>query len=192
MALLCPASLAQDQAAAAAAAAARQDAEERYRHLSATLEELQATLEAQRRRIDTLAGELKSFRDETARTSHDAVTREEFKDYAEKLRELAQKQDADRKLILDEIHKLAKAPVGRPSERKPEAEPPKAASKPDKEETGYEYVIKDKDTVSAIVVACRERGVKVTVKQVLEANPKVNPNRLIPGQKIFIPAPNAR
>ncbi|MBI2928701.1 MAG: LysM peptidoglycan-binding domain-containing protein [Verrucomicrobia bacterium] len=191
LALLCPASFAQDQSAAAAAAAARQDAEERYRHLSATVEELQAALDVQRRRIDTLAGELKSFRDESARTGHDAVTREEFKDYAEKLRELAQKQDADRKLILDEIKKLATAPLVRAPEKKAAAEPPKAAAKPDKEETGYEYVIKEKDTLSAIVVACREKGLKVTVKQVLEANPKVNPNRLLPGQKIFIPAPSA-
>jgi LysM repeat protein len=34
--------------------------------------------------------------------------------------------------------------------------------------------------------------VKVTTAQIIAANPKMNPNVLIPGKKIFIPDPAAK
>jgi TolA-binding protein len=178
----------------AAAAAERQDAEERYRRLNATLEELQATLEAQRKRIDELVGALKGVRDANARAANDAVTREELEEFVEKLREVDQKREADRKLILEEIAKLAKAPAPAPREKRAEADPPKGPAKTvapaPKEETGYEHEVKERETLSEILAAYRrQKGLKITLKQVLDANPKLNPDRVRPGQKIFIPAP---
>ena len=40
-----------------------------------------------------------------------------------------------------------------------------------------------------IIQAYRQKGVKVTRKVVEEANPTMNPNRLLRGQKVFIPDP---
>ena len=49
------------------------------------------------------------------------------------------------------------------------------------------YVIKDGDYLSTIVKAYREKGFKITVAQVVNANPGLNPNVMIPGKKILIP-----
>ena len=52
---------------------------------------------------------------------------------------------------------------------------------------GYTYVVKAGDTLEAIVKAYGQNGVKVTVDQVLKANPKLKPNAMSVKQKIFIP-----
>jgi len=54
-------------------------------------------------------------------------------------------------------------------------------------EKGYEHTVESGQSLSLIIQAYREKGVKVTQKQVLDANPGLNLNRLQPGQKIFIP-----
>ena len=56
-------------------------------------------------------------------------------------------------------------------------------------EKGYEYVIKESDTLSAIARAYNEQGIKVTVQQILDANQGLKAENLKPGKKIFIPAP---
>jgi LysM repeat protein len=54
-------------------------------------------------------------------------------------------------------------------------------------EKGYEYTVQSGDTLSAIVQAYRDQGVKVTVDDVLKANPSLKPSSMRVGQKIFIP-----
>lgn len=56
-------------------------------------------------------------------------------------------------------------------------------------EKGYEYVIQSGDTLSSVAQAYREKNIKVTVDQILKANPGLNANKLKVGQKIFIPTP---
>lgn len=184
---LLPAARAQD---AAAARLEQQDAEERYRRLNATVEECQATLEAQRKRLDALVSEIRGLREDLARaaTKDSIVGREEFRQLAETVREIDQKREADKRLILEEIAKLAKAPVA-PQPRVEKKATPESSAKPARDENGYEHTVKSGETVSAIVNAFRDQGVKVTLKQVLDANPGLNPNKLKVGQKIFIPEP---
>jgi len=50
-------------------------------------------------------------------------------------------------------------------------------------------VIQSGDTLDAIVLAYREKSIKVTVAGILKANPGLKAERLIVGKKIFIPAP---
>jgi phage tail protein X len=50
-------------------------------------------------------------------------------------------------------------------------------------------VIKSGDTLDAVALAYREKNIKVTVAQILSANPGLKAGRLIVGKKIFIPAP---
>jgi Tfp pilus assembly protein FimV len=59
-------------------------------------------------------------------------------------------------------------------------------------QNGYEYLVKDGDNLGLIIKAFKEKGVKVTKSQIIAANPKMNPNVLIPGKKIFIPDANAK
>jgi hypothetical protein len=53
--------------------------------------------------------------------------------------------------------------------------------------TGYDFRIEPGDTLFAIANAFRERGVRVTVEEVLAANPGLEPTRLQTGQRIFVP-----
>jgi LysM repeat protein len=59
---------------------------------------------------------------------------------------------------------------------------------PEKSQQGVEHIVKQGETLSGIVAACRQQHIKVTRKEILDANPGLNPDRLIAGKKIFIPA----
>jgi TolA-binding protein len=168
---------------AAAAAAARQDAEERYKRLNAAVEDLILAQAAQQKKISELAAAIAELREEMTRQAGNNSTREELRSLAEKLREIEKNREADKKLILDELKKLAQAPPVRPSA-------PAAATTPAaRPEKGYEYVVAPGDTLSTIAAAYRKEGIKVTVDMILKANPKLDPNRMPVGTKLFIPQP---
>ena len=56
-------------------------------------------------------------------------------------------------------------------------------------EKGFEHAVASGDTLSTIAQAYKEKGIKVTVDQILKANPGLVPEKMKVGQKIFIPAP---
>lgn len=184
---------AQDASSRAAAIADKQDSEERYRRLSSTVEDLLASQAVLQKRISAINDELRSIREEHAKPNTTYVTRDEIKRLAEQLQEIDRKREADKKLILEEIQKLAKIPVT------PQIHTPPATSrqtdrqteKPQQEriENGYWHVVEKDEILSVIVQAYRQKGIKVTRKMVEDANPGMNPNRLLRGQKIFIPDP---
>jgi LysM repeat protein len=166
---------------AAAAAAARQDAEERYKRLNAAVEDLITAQAAQQKKISELAAALAALREEMTRHANNNTTRDELRSLAEKVREIEKNREADKQLIVDELKKLAKASAARPvTVNAPVTERP---------EKGYEYVVQAGDTLSSIVAAYRKEGIKVTTDMVLKANPKLDPNKMQIGQKIFIPQP---
>ena len=53
------------------------------------------------------------------------------------------------------------------------------------------YIVQSGDSLAAIVAACRQLGVEVSVEDVQRAN-SLEPDRLRVGQKLFIPAPRPR
>jgi LysM repeat protein len=164
----------------------KENDEERYRSLEAELKALQSSYEAQQKRLVSLAEALQQMREELDKKPVNVVTRDDLKPFEEKLQELNKNREADKKLILEQLDKLAKAPPVVAPPPAPESEPAPAAKIPNK---GYEYVVKPGDRLSNIVEAYRNAGVKVTVSLVQKANPKLKPERLIPGEKIFIPDP---
>jgi LysM repeat protein len=169
---------------AAAAAAARQDAEERYKRLNAAVEDLILAQAAQQKKITELAAAIAELREELSRTASQQSSREELRSLAEKLREIEKNRETDKKLILDELKKLAQAPP--PVRPSAPAASTTAAARPEK---GYEYVVAPGDTLSTIAAAYRKEGIKVTVDMILKANPKLDPNRMPVGTKLFIPQP---
>ncbi len=179
-----PGRLSAQDSANAAAQAERQETEERYKRLNAAVEDLLAAQAVQQKRLAALADEIRGLREDNAKATGNLASRDELRSLAEKVQELDKLREADKKLILDEIKKLAKAPAASVSEpRKPvEVSTPL----PDK---GHEYTIQSGDTLSTIVADYRKNGVKTTVDLVRKANPKLDENRLKVGQKIFIPAP---
>ncbi len=194
LAVICPPLQAQDAAATAAAA---QEREERYQKLRANIEDLlnaQAMLE---KRISALSDELQSLRQNTDRASGNYATRDDLRKLADDVHEIDRKREEDKKLILEELRKLAATPLPamapEPPKRvaKPEPAPDTNAEAPAVPRNGYTYTVKDGDTLAAIVNAYRQNGVKVTVDQVLKANPNLKPRSMRVNRKIFIPDPNA-
>lgn len=58
-----------------------------------------------------------------------------------------------------------------------------------KVQRGFEYICREGDFLTAIAHAYRDAGVKVTVEDIIAANPGIDPEHLTPGQKMFIPIP---
>jgi TolA-binding protein len=194
---------------ATAAALARQDAEERTKRLSAdvqslldTQELIQKRQEDIRQRLDKLEVDLRSLKDDQSRASKFA-TQDELRKFVEKLKEVDEKRDADNKLILEKIKELAKVPVavappveeshrGRGNQERgnPERGGPETAS----EEAPFVYKIQKNDQLYKVVAEYNKEFQKkgwgrITLDQVLKANPDLKPNRLIVGKTILIPVP---
>jgi len=171
------------QTDAASIIASKEDAEERYKRLSSAIEELQAGHAALRKRVSDLEETVQKLREELQRATNGLVTRSDLAVLGEKIVELDKSREADKKLILDQLTKLGA------SLKNLHTAPAPAPSTSAAPEKGYEYVIQPGDTLSKIVKAYNDNGIRVTLKQVQEANPGLNPNSLKVGQKIFIPAP---
>lgn len=168
--------------------------EERLNKLSGQIEDLLAAQAEQQKRIAALAREIDSLHEQQNQAGGNYASQEDLRKLADKLQELDKNRQADKELILKEIEKLGKAAATPAHIKKtaPDVTPTPAsggsaaATGPEK---GYEYVIQSGDTLSSVAQAYREKNIKVTVDQILKANPGLNANKLKVGQKIFIPAP---
>lgn len=181
--------LAQD-ANTAAAIAQRQEAEERYKRMSADVESVLASNIALQRKVSALENELVKLRDDQSRRASDNSTAESVRKLADKIQEVDRKRESDKDLILAEIKTMGKtlsAPA--PRQRSPVAVETKSGP-----EKGYTYEIQSGDTLSAILndynAEFKAKGMKtLTTTQVMNANPNVSWNKLKIGQKIVIPMP---
>lgn len=166
--------------------------EERLNRLQAAIETLQASNVELQKRLTELTRELREVREQAGRPTGDFASTEDVKQLADRVREVDRKRADDRDLILKEIEKLGRTMSGgtATSRPRPNPDPPRTETRPASTEKGFEYTIQSGDTLSSIVAACREQhGLRVTVDQILKANPGLKPNALRVGQKIFIPAP---
>jgi phage tail protein X len=179
----------------AAPAVRAQDAatQERLDKLSGRIEDLTAAQEALKKQISELTKELGDVREQSAKPNTSYARPEDLNQLGEKIKEVDRKRMDDADKIHTELLKLRKAlemPI--PQSKKPSVSVPKdtpvtpVSNTPEK---GFEYVIKSGDTLDAIALAYKEKNIKVTVKQILNANPGLKAERLIVGKKIFIPAP---
>jgi hypothetical protein len=183
----------------AAGVAAQREAEEQAKRLDADLRSILETQEAiQRRqeefrqRLDRLDAELRALKEDQNRGSANFVTRDEFRKYVEKLKDLDEKREADKRLILSGIKDLGKAPAMSAAE--PSAKTAQSHAAETSDELPFVYTVKKNDRLRDIVAAYNEYfqkhgQSKLTVEQVLKANPGLNPDRLIAGKKIKIPIP---
>lgn len=182
----------------AEAYAQRQQEEERWRKVSAQLEELISTQEVLRKRLSTLEEENRALRTEVTKAGNAGVSPEEFqrviKEIANKLKEVDDKRVADNKTILEQVKQLVReikpgaattqATVTKATSTVPDVSDPLPGA-----QEGFTHVMQEGETISAVVQAFKAQGVKTSMKAVLAANPKVNPNRIKPGTEIFIPKP---
>ncbi len=163
--------------------------EERLNRLNGLVQDLLEDKAIQKRQIESLTREVQTLREQLTRPVGNFASQEDLRKLAEKLQEVDRKREADKELILKEFEKLVKLVARSPDNRKPAtpATPPATAGGEGK---FFEYTVVQGDTLSAIMQAYRDQGVKVTLKQILDANPGLVPERMSVGQKIFIPAPD--
>jgi LysM repeat protein len=190
-------SLAQDNAAQAAAAAERRENEDRYKRLNAMFEELSEAFALQQKKIGTLVDEINRLREENSQFQNKQsayASREDLRKLAEKVQEIDQKREADKKLILEEIQRIAKIASTPP----PVIERKTSSTKPiDTNENFYPYTVQKGDTLSGIInaynVELKKSGKPaITLEQVKKANPKMNPDRVPVGREILIPVPKGK
>lgn len=173
---------------------------EKIERMSRDIETLISANADLQRRISALSDELNRVRQEQSRSANDTAVqavREDLRNLAEKVQEVDRKRISDKDAIAKEvdrsfekIEKLLKQSGGSSGGRA--STPPREPSKPIPSE-GFEYVVQPGDTLLAIIIAAngqlKEQGLKaVTLQQVLDANPNLEPKRMQVGQKVFIPA----
>ena len=161
------------------------------------LTEMQA---AQGKKIAELEKQISELGDKANQpAANSGASADDLKKLAEQVRELAKKQQNDNDLIVKELEKLGKGGGVSPTSHKPPAvsnenpTPPSSAGTSSSKQNGYYYPLKKDDTLSAVAKAySAELKTKITVEQILAANPGLDPNKMPVGKKIFIPDPSAK
>jgi LysM repeat protein len=148
--------------------------------------------------IQILSKRIENVSAEMSKPQPSYATQEDLKRLAEAVKEIDRKRMDDMERFRTEVRTelknlaaiLAKAPAP-PVIRsaKPKPAPEVETPAPKVSEDGYEYVVQKGDTLALVTQLYREKGIKVTQKQILDANPKVKNGKLLIGQKLFIPAP---
>jgi len=163
------------------------------------IQDVQATQELQTKKLAVLEKEISDLSDKVnSPAASTGASADDLKSLAAQVQEIDKKRQDDRDLILKQIENLAKVGGGTSTGHKPKpvadttAAGGDTATAPAVPQKGYDYTIAPGDTLSAIAKAYRAQGVKVTTAQIIAANPKINPNSLIAGKKIFIPDANAK
>ncbi len=173
--------------------------------LNGRIQDLLEGQAAQGKRLDVMAREISELREKVNAppVNTDSVTHDELRKLAKTVQELADKQQADKELIVENIKQLGKTitdvppvhngkkPGNKKTEAKtdPKTEDPAPPSGP---QVGHEYKVQSGDSLGVIVKAFRDKGVKVTTSQVLKANPGLDADKLYVGKVIFIPDPAAK
>ena len=158
------------------------------------IQDMQAAQELQAKRLDALEKQISDLTDKVnSPAASTGASAEDLKSLATQVQEIDKKRQDDRDLILKQIKSLGEVSGGAPPSHKskPAADTTAAggdnSTAPAVPQKGYEHVVESGETLSAIAKAYRAQGVKVTTAQIIAANPKINPNSLIAGKKIFIP-----
>ena len=173
--------------------------EEKIKRLSSDVETLLADNASLRKKISDLSDEVARLRQEQNKPGADAAltsVREDMRKLAEKIQEVDRKRIDDSKTVSEELTRIEKglkgiaANASRPTPRPTKPDPePSAPNGP----VG-EYEVKSGDSLLKILTMANARfkdeGRKsITLKQIQDANPGLNPDKLRAGQKIYIPIP---
>jgi LysM repeat protein len=167
--------------------------EERLNKLSAQIQDLIDAKDAQKKRLDELAGQLRELQDQQGKPNAGYATQEDLKQLAAKLQEVDRKRQDDSEHVVKELENLRKtlaAPPVKKTSVPANAPAPGDGGAPPNADNGWYHVVKSGQTLEAIAKAySSEYHIKVTSDDILKANPGLKPERISIGQKIFIPAP---
>ena len=167
---------------------------ERYRALNAKIiniiEAQELLLRRQQnldQRLEELSRDIEKLKKGDDRNDADFVTRQELKVYVDKLKEIDEKREADKNLILKSIRDLAKIPMAPVPAPKPRGNAPEDGPT-------YDYTVKAGDYLGDVIKAYNaefeKQGLRsIDIRQVERANPGLDPNRINVDQVIKIPIP---
>ena len=160
---------------------------ENVSRLQSQLEDLMLSYTALKKEVDSLRSELRKVRAQSAQKDPGAATRGDIENLAKTIREVDRKRSADKELILKEMKNLVR---NIQESTQHDSSGTHAAF-----EKGFEHSVQGGETISAIIAAyndvLKSQGAKkrITLKSVLDANPKLNPRSIQIGQILFIPDP---
>lgn len=158
--------------------------EERLNRLAGQVEDLIAAHKTLQKQINDTNERIEKLREHVNKPNTSYLTSDDIRPLVDAIKEVDRKRIADAEVVQSKLNAIQKAVAAAPvasTRRSVE----KAA--PERPEKGYEYEIQSGDNLSSIITACREQNVKVTLDQIMKANPGLKPNALKVGQKIFIP-----
>jgi LysM repeat protein len=166
--------------------------QERLDQLKGKIEDLIAGQEAQQKRISELMSEIANLREQQNKPTPVYASQDDLKRLSDAVKEIDRKRLEDYDKIRTELLKLGKTlatPTPAPKRSVAPAPEKPSSESPATPEKGFEYVVKKGDTLSGIIQGCRDQNIKVTLDQVMKANPNLKPEKMHVGQKVFIPAP---
>jgi LysM repeat protein len=162
--------------------------EERLNKLNAQIMDLVDAKDAQNKRIEELARQIRAMEEQQNKPNGAYASQEDVRQLAAKLQEIDRKRQDDNELIVKKLEGLGKT-LGKSTSAPKAAAPAAETSAPPVNDKGFEYEIKPGDSLWAIAQAYRAKNIKVTEEDILKANPGLKADRLRVGQKVFIPAP---
>ena len=163
--------------------------EERLNKLGAQIEVLIEAKDAQNKKIDALESQVRDLQSQLNKPSGNYASADDLKQVADAVKEVDKKRVADNERVLNELEKLGKTLAGGSGGRRTTTAVPDTKTPVDPNSPHFEYTVQNGDTLGAIVKAYRDKNIKVTLQQILAANPGLKPETMKVGQKIVIPAP---
>lgn len=164
------------------------------------------------RRIEKLQEDIREANERSTMKMGDLITREELKKVIDRIADVDEKRENDRKVILDQFEKLEKTLTSsltggsgsrsgtRTNPRDRDRDVPKEPkeSKTEVIEGKFlEYVVPPDKPLSIIIqeynAVLKGQGLPpIRQSDVMKANPNLNPNRIFAGQKIQLPVPEKK
>lgn len=165
--------------------------EERLNKLSAEIDVLTEAKDQLNKKIDGLESEIRDLQSQVSKPTGNYASADDLKSLADAIKEVDKKRQEDNERVVQELQSISKSLAGSAAHRSTpsSAADVPTASQPRGPEEGFYYNVQQGDTLALIVKAYREKGIKVTVQQVLDANSGLKATSLKVGQKIFIPKP---
>ena len=168
--------------------------EERLGRMRGYIEGLQEENSSLKKQMASMSREIQTLREQANQPNTSFAAHDDVKKLAEKLQEVDRKRIEDSERIAKQIENLAKTLSSRPPSRSPRNTPSSGDASSGggggnvATGKGFNHEVASGDTLSTIAQEySRATGTKITVDQILKANPKLVPEKLMVGQKIFIP-----
>jgi LysM repeat protein len=162
--------------------------EERLNKLSAQIDVLIEAKDAQNKRIEELSKQLRDVQEQVSKPSGNYASADDVQKLADAIKEVDKKRKDDNEKVVQELQTLVKSVSSGGGRKSGSTVTSTTSSTSNGPEKGYEYVVQQGDTLGAIVKAYRDKSIKVTIQQIMNANPGLKPEAMKTGQKIFIPA----